>query len=162
MSFGDIKGSHSGSGEGVTGHEAMSYAKDGVIICIAAGNEGASHTAFNVDGKESAKDFCVGLPYSSAEVDYYVYTTPRLKEGSDAGSVLTSAMVEPLQLDFIIYDTTTGKVCFSQSIYEISRLPQKAVGGSSTAMLGCQVNSDFDTWFSARSEEHTSELQSRI
>lgn len=151
MSFGDIKGSHSGSGEGVTGREAIGYAKDGVIICVASGNEGSMQTAFTADGKENAKDFCVGLPFSNSIVDYNVYTTPRLKEGVDAGSTLTSAMVEPLQLDFIVYDTTTGKVCFSQSIYEISRLAQKAVGGSSTAMLGCQVNSDFDTWFSADS-----------
>lgn len=151
MSFGDIKGSHSGSGEGVTGREAIDYARDGVIICVASGNEGSMQTAFTADGKENAKDFCVGLPFSNSIVDYNVYTTPRLKEGTDAGSVLTSAMVEPLQLDFIVYDTTTGKVCFSQSIYEIARLAQKAVGGSSTAMLGCQVNSDFDTWFSADS-----------
>lgn len=151
MSFGDIKGSHSGSGEGVTGSEALSYAKDGVIICIAAGNDGAAHTAFNVDGKESAKDFCVGLPYSGDEVNYYVYTTPRRKEGIEEGATLTSAMVEPLQIDFVVYDTTAGKVCFSQSIYEIYRSVQKSVGGSSTAMLGCQVNTDFDTWFSADS-----------
>ena len=148
ISSGDIQGSHGGSGEGVTGSSAAAYAAGGAIICVAAGNEGALRCALKVVGSDNApEEYCVGLPYTSEQKTTHVYSTPRLKEGA-TGFPTVSGMAGPAQVDFIVYDSQSGEICFSRNLSDIISSAQKSIGGSKTAMQGCEVNTDFDTWFS--------------
>ncbi len=118
------------------------------IICVAAGNEGALRCALKVVGSDNApEEYCVGLPYTSEQKTTHVYSTPRLKEGA-TGFPTVSGMAGPAQVDFIIYDSQSGEICFSRNLSDIISSAQKSIGGSKTAMLGCEVNTDFDTWFS--------------
>ena len=148
ISSGDIQGSHGGSGEGVTGSSAAAYAAGGAIICVAAGNEGALRCALKVVGSDNApEEYCVGIPYTSEQKTMHIYSSPRLKEGA-TGFPTVSGMAGPAQVDFIIYDSQSGEICFSRNLSDIYSSVQKSIGGSKTAMLGCEVNADFDTWFS--------------
>lgn len=148
LSLGDINGSHSGSGAGATGSALLNYVKNGAIVCIAAGNEGQMRCAVNVKGEGSK---CVGLPFSNSQTNSYLYTTPRLKAGVDPDGTLTTSSFEAIDVEFIVYDSENGTICYSRSLADIYKDPQKSVGGSSTAMLGCAVDTNFDTWFSADS-----------
>lgn len=150
LSSGDIKGSHSGSGDGVTGSGMASYTGKGPIICVSSGNEGAVKCTVNVGNEDSADQACVGIPFSSSQTDYYIYTTPRLKDGVDPNSALTTDMVQPMQIDFIVYDSTTGKICYSRNLYDLySTAMGRAMAGSQAAKANWwEANGDFDTWFS--------------
>lgn len=151
ISSGDIKGSHSGSGDGVTGSGIAEYAGKGPIICVASGNEGAMKCALNAGGSDADDEACIGLSPSSYQTEYYIYTTPRRKAGA-TGS-LTTSKVEPLQIDFIVYDSQSGKIVYSRNLYDISQnCSGHAMAGSSAAKAYQYTeNSDFDTWFSADS-----------
>lgn len=158
FSGGDIQGSHCGSGRDVTGGSNFFDAANnkGAIICVAAGNEGAQRTAVNV-GKEGATDErCVGMPFSSSSISYHFYTTPRPKEGI---SIPTSNdQTQPVQIDFIVYDTTTGEICYSKNLQEMYLAGPGgrtgSIGGSGAksvmeknGLYGVTVESGFDTWF---------------
>lgn len=148
ISSGDIQGSRSGTGAGVTGSIVADYAGRGNIICVAAGNEGALRCAMKVVGSDNApEEYCVGLPYTSEQKTTHVYSTPRLKEGA-TGFPTVSGMAGPAQVDFIVYDSDSGEICFSRNLNDILSSVQKAIGGSKTANQGCEVNKDFDKWFS--------------
>ena len=148
ISSGDIQGSRSGTGAGVTGSIVADYTGRGAIICVAAGNEGALRCSMKVVGSDNApEEYCVGLPYTSDQKTTHVYSTPRLKEGA-TGFPIVSGMAGPAQVDFIVYDSQSGEICFSRNLNDILSSVQKAIGGSKTANQGCEVNKDFDKWFS--------------
>lgn len=151
ISSGDIKGSHSGSGDGVTGSGMAEYTGKGPIICVAAGNEGAMKCALNVGGGDADDEACIGLSPSNYQTEYYIYTTPRRKAGA-TGS-LTTSKVEPLQIDFIVYDSQSGKIVYARNLYDISQNCSGHAMAGSTAAKANQFteNADFDRWFSADS-----------
>lgn len=153
ISSGDIKGSHSGSGDGVSGSGIAQYTDKGPIVCVAAGNEGAVKCTVNVGDENDADECCIGIPFSSSQTEFYIYTTLRLKDGVNPSGQLTTRDVEPLQIDFIVYDSTTGRVCYSKNIYEIYQTcSNRGMAGSSGAQTNYYTaNTDFDTWFSSDS-----------
>lgn len=72
LSIGDIIGSHSGNGDGMTGSGILDYINGGAIVCVSSGNEGTMRRTINVGGNGGEQEFCVGLPYSSDRYNYYI------------------------------------------------------------------------------------------
>lgn len=160
ISSGEIQGSHNGTGAGsgtesntYTYADVIKYTSQGAIICAAVGNEGQQKAATKIVGDtDSEEEYCVGLPFADYECKYHLYSTPRLKPGVDPdASSITQSMATPAQIDFIVYDSQTDRVCFVKNLADLNFSPQKSMGGSATAANGCEVNNDFDTWFSSDS-----------
>lgn len=153
ISSGDIKGSHSGTGDGMTGSSLVDYTGRGPIFCVATGNEGAVKCTVSA-GREDDDDECsFGIPFTSSQIEFYIYTTPRLKAGVSADAQLNTTMVEPMQIDFIVYDSTTGKICYSRNLYDIyQKCTNRGLAGSTAAAsLSYTANADFDSWFTSDS-----------
>lgn len=153
ISSGDIKGSHSGSGDGVTGSSLADYTGKGPMFCVATGNEGAVKCTVSAGGGDSDDECSFGIPFTSSQIEFYIYTTPRLKAGVSSEAQINTTMVEPMQIDFIVYDSTTGKICYSRNIYEIyQKCVNRGIAGSTAATTySYTANSDFDSWFTSDS-----------
>lgn len=157
FSGGDIQGSHCGSGRDVTGGNTFfNSAQNGTIFCVAAGNEGAQQAAVNVGKKGAADERCVGMPFSGNSLSYHFYTTPRPKEGITTPT--SNSQTQPVQIDFIVYDSATGEICYSKNLQELYLSGEYSrngsIGGSSSqsvmesqGLYGVTVEPGFDTWF---------------
>lgn len=159
ISSGETQGSHNGTGAG-SGTESgtyqyddvINYTSQGAIICAAVGNEGQLKAVTKIVGDTDAEDeYCIGLPFSDNECKYHFYSTPRLKAGVNPDASVSQSMATQARIDFIVYDSQTGRICYAKNLTELYSSPQKAIGGSATAMMGYEVNKEFDTWFSSDS-----------